>query len=125
MDNATLVEADVSTGTKALKALDDAGLRVKVALWMSSPSYYDWKFVIASPELDQEDLLKAYERVVVRLQSAFKHELPPILILRMKDPLIRELRQVFSKTESVEGMRLGGQSIGDTFLHNAYVYRIK
>jgi hypothetical protein len=42
----------------------------------------------------------------------------------MADPSIRELRRLFGKTKSVEGMRLGGQVFGDRFVEDAYVYRI-
>jgi hypothetical protein len=31
---------------------------------------------------------------------------------------------MFGKANSVEGMRLGGQMIGDRFLEDAYLYRI-
>jgi hypothetical protein len=34
------------------------------------------------------------------------------------------LRRIFAKTKSVEGMRLGGQMIGDRFIEDAWVYRI-
>jgi hypothetical protein len=42
----------------------------------------------------------------------------------MKDPFIKDLRHMFSRAASVEGMRLGGQSFGGNLIHNAYVYRI-
>ena len=50
---------------------------------------------------------------------------PSLLILPMKDPFIRHLRRLFEKAKSVEGMRLGGQMIGDRFLEDALVYRIR
>jgi hypothetical protein len=46
------------------------------------------------------------------------------MILPMKDPSIKALRRLFGKTKSVQGMRLGGQLIGDRFVEDAYVYRI-
>lgn len=46
------------------------------------------------------------------------------MILPMADPFIKELRRLFGKTRSVEGMRLGGQMIADRFVQDAYVYRI-
>jgi hypothetical protein len=49
---------------------------------------------------------------------------PPILILSMNDSFIRTLRQMFGQTKPVDGMRLGGQMIGDRFPEDAYVYRI-
>jgi hypothetical protein len=49
---------------------------------------------------------------------------PPILILPMTDPFIKELRRAIGKTRRVDGMRLGDQLIGDGFVREAYVYRI-
>ena len=50
---------------------------------------------------------------------------PPLLILKMSDPFIRTLRKMFGKAMAVEGMRLGGQMIGDRFVEGALVYRIR
>ena len=46
------------------------------------------------------------------------------MILAMSDPFIKALRKLFGRSKSVEGMRLGGQMIGDRFVDDAYVYRI-
>jgi hypothetical protein len=43
----------------------------------------------------------------------------------MKDPFIQSLRQLFAKSKFVEGMRLGGQMIGNRFVLDGYVYRIQ
>jgi len=39
--------------------------------------------------------------------------------------MIKALRKMFGKARSVEGMRLGGQSIGGVWVDDAYVYRIR
>jgi hypothetical protein len=49
---------------------------------------------------------------------------PQLMIFPMTDPFIKVLRRTFGKTKSVEGMRLGGQMIGDRFIEDAFVYRI-
>jgi hypothetical protein len=125
MDQATLVNIDVNAGFKILSALDAARIEVIVALWMISSDYDDWRLVLSSPSLDQAHLLKAHEQVAKALQHRFVYLRPPILILPIKDPFIRELRRLFGKANDVEGMRLGGQTIGNRFISDAYVYRIK
>lgn len=125
MDQATLVSPDIGIGRDALAALDAAGVRCTVALLAVFPEYGDWRLVLTSPALDQEHLLKAHEQVHAILRGNLAYRLPVIMILPTKDPFIRELRRIFGKTKSVEGMRLGGQMIGNRFLDNAYVYRIK
>jgi hypothetical protein len=46
------------------------------------------------------------------------------MILPMADSFIQELCRKFAKAKSTEGMRLGGQMIGERFVEDAYVYRI-
>ncbi len=47
------------------------------------------------------------------------------MILPTKDPFVREIRGIFGKAKDVEGMRLGGQTIGNRFIDSAYVYRVQ
>lgn len=125
MDKATLVGVDIETGSKVINALDTTHYKVNVALWIISPDYDDWRLVLASSALDQTHPLKAYEKVTEVLQSNRVHIRPPILILPMRDPFIGDLRKIFGKASDVDGMRLGGQSFGNRFISDAYVYRIK
>ena len=125
MDKATLVGVDVDAGAKIIKALDDTQLKVNVAMWVVSPDYDDWRLVLASSALDQNQPLKAYEKVTQVLQNNHIHMRPPILILPMRDTFIGDLRKNFGKTGHVDGMRLGGQSFGNRFISDAYVYRIR
>ena len=125
MDQATLVSPDVNAGGQALAELDAAGVKPVAALLMVTPEYGDWRLVLSSPSLDQTHQLKAYEKVAEILAGRFVYRLPPILILPTKDPFIRELRRIFWKTKDVNGMRLGGQTIGNRFIDNAYIYRVQ
>jgi hypothetical protein len=125
MDQATLVSPNVNAGREALATLDAAHLKPVVALLMVSSDYEDWRLTLASPALDQTHPLKAYEQVTRALRGRFVYTLPPLLILPIKDPFIRELRRMFGKTKEVDGMRLGGQTIGDRFIANSYVYRVQ
>jgi hypothetical protein len=125
MDKATLVGLDIEAGLRVVSVLERAGIKVKVALWMTTPEYEDGRLVIAASSLDQVHPLKAYERVAEILQGEFYYSVPSILILRMKDPFVRALRHIFGMTSSVDGMRLGGQTIGNRFITDAYVYKIQ
>ncbi|WP_158793476.1 hypothetical protein [Granulicella sp. L60] len=124
MDQTTLVNFDVEAGLKTLAALDEAHIKTIVALWMVSPDD-DGRLVISSPDIEQFQLLKAYQQVAKVLHGRFPYMTPPILILPTSSPFVRELRRMFGKTKDVSGMRLGGQTIGGRFISDAYVYRIK
>ena len=95
MDKTTLVSLEIEAGSQVVSILEGAGIAVKVALWMTTPEYEDGRLVLASPRLDQADPLHAYEQVAKILHGEFSYSPPAILILRMKDPFIHQLRQIF------------------------------
>lgn len=127
MDKTALVAADFATGAELVRALDRSNLAITVALWLYSSEHEDWRFVLASRRLDAAQPSEAYGLVHDALGAAgiTLEKTPPLRILKMSDPLIRALRRLFGKAKSVEGMRLGGQRIGDRFVEDALVYRIR
>ena len=130
MDKTALVSVDIETGAEILRALDRAGLKISVAAWVLLAEYQEWRLLLASRKLDTVGLFEKHRLVGDALDAAeFPVErVPPLLILRMNDPSIRQLRQSFAiaiaKAQSVEGMRLGGMSFGDRFIEDGYAYRI-
>ncbi len=126
MGETVLVNLELESGAKIIDALDQSGLKISVALWATLSEFGDSRLLLASPELNDENPQKNYGRVfdALRKKNVGTHQAPLLLVLRMKDPFIRELRRIFGKTASVEGMRLGGQSFGDRFIEDGYVYRI-
>lgn len=122
-----MVEATLAAGPQIIQALDRSALSISVALWFYSPEYEDWRFVFASRQLDAVRPSEAYGLVHDAFAAAgiSLERTPPLLILKMSDPFIRALRKVFSKAKNVEGMRLGGQLIGDRFVADALVYRVR
>jgi len=95
----------------------------------SGPFYLNRKtgrLVLSARRFDAVGVTKAYRLIHESLDAA---EFPPwktpiIVIFPTRDPLVRDMRRRFAKAKSVEGMRLGGQMIGDRFIEDAYVYRI-
>lgn len=127
MDKTALVTADLATGAKILQALDHSGLAISVAMWVYLAEYDDWRFALSSRHLDRDALLHAYDLVHDALKQAgfpLEHT-PPLLILKMTDPFVRNVRRLFGKAKNVEGMRLGGQMIGDRFVEDALLYRVQ
>ena len=127
MDQTILVSPDISAAREALAALDEAHVKQIVAALVVLPEYGDWRLVLSSPSLDQNHLLKAHDKVAKILHGRFVYTLPPIMILPTKDPFIRELRKIFSSKIKVgpqTTVRLGGQTIGNRFVVDAYVIRM-
>jgi hypothetical protein len=127
MVKTTLVGPDPVLGTEALRALDSAKFPVTVAMWLlQKERSEDWKLIFATPLYDKLGTTGAY----ARLREAFSQENPalhdlPIRLESNRRPLIKGLRKLFAKAASVEGMRLGLQSIGGVWIDDAYVYRIR
>jgi hypothetical protein len=126
MDKTALVSVDLERGSEMLRGLDQAKIKVNVALWAHLAEYEDWRFVVSGRKFDSLRLTEAYGLLNGALTSFGIpiEKTPPVLILPMSDPFVRSLRRFFGKAKSVEGMRLGGQLLGDRFLEDGYVYRI-
>lgn len=126
MDKTALVITDFAKGEELLKALDLEGLPVNVALWAYLPEYEGWRLILAAPRFDELGIKKAHRLLRDTLNHADVpvERTPVFMILPMSDPTIRSLRRMFGKTKHTEGMRLGGQTIGDRFIEDAYSYRI-
>ncbi len=125
MVKTSLVSPDIEKGAEILESFD-ASLKVPVFLWASTDEHEDWRLIVAARKFDQLGVSEAYGyiREILAPKGLDARNTPTIMILRTTDPFIKELRRIFGKTESAEGMRLGGQLIGDRFIQDAYVYRI-
>ena len=128
MDKATLVSIDIEGGRDLLKLLDEAKFKVVVAGWFHVPEFFDWRLWIASPVYDSEGMREALRRIQAVLRKAPPHlsiELAQITVVSPKDPVIRDLRRRYGKTPFVQVMRAGGHMIGDRFVDEAFLYRVK
>jgi hypothetical protein len=127
MDTATLVNFDIENGQKVIDALDKDGKNPKVALWAKIPDYEDWRLVIASDQLDQASPLSGYTEINEALKrTGFPFRRKPAISLRPMDkPFIQALRRTFAAAGDTYGMRLGGQTFGDQYIEDAFVYRIQ
>lgn len=122
-----LVNFDIDNAQNAILALDAAGREPNVALWAKLPDYETWRLIVASEKLDQESPRAGYGQILdafARSQIAIQRQ-PSVLLLPMSRPMIQELRRLFANAKDVYGMRLGGQTIGDKYIEEAFVYRIR
>ncbi len=127
MAPAALVSFDIENGQKAIDALDKAGKGPVVALWAKLPDYENWRLVLASDRLDQTSQFTGYSQINEAIEKAGipSHRQPSMYLRPMNSPLIQALRRVFASTKDTYGMRLGGQTFGDKYLEDAFVYRIR
>lgn len=126
MDHAALVGFDLQLGEKIVSALEAAGLRIAVAMWVHFPEYESWRFVLSSKDLDPFSRSDAYlkiDRILVKA-GVQPSDIPLTFIIKTTDPFIRTARRAFGKSSSVKGMRLGGQQWGNRYVEDAFAYKI-
>ncbi len=122
----SLVGLDVEMGHRILGVLDAARFPVPVALWIRRGDEDKWRLLLATPLYDRLGPGRAYRKLVdTHWDTEHDWVHSPVQLDSTRKPLIRALRQIFGKTASVSGMRFGGQMIGNTWVDDAYVYRIR
>lgn len=125
MDHAVLVDIDVNAGSDIVEALDAAGVDTNVAILATFPEYYSPRLVFAADWLEAYTPLDRYGKLGELLQNSFaSRNAPPLLLMKMTDPFIEDLRKRLSPLNEVRGMRLDGQSFGGRYLEDGYVYRV-
>jgi len=126
VDKAPLVEPDLRTGVEFLEALDEAKLDVRVALWVYPAEYEEWRLFLASPVFD-EDISEQYGLVRNAFRTAgipIEHQ-PSLMIRKMSDPFVKELRRTYLKWKHLEGERMGSRSFGGIWIEEGIIYRIR
>jgi hypothetical protein len=124
---ATLVNFDIENGESVIKALDNANRAPTVALWAKLPDYENWRLVLASDRVNQDSPFSGYSEIIEAIRGADipVQRRPAILLSPMKSPMVEALRSTFGKAKDTYGMRLGGQTFGDKYIEDAFVYRIR
>jgi hypothetical protein len=119
--------SDIEFGEEVLSALDAAKFPITVALWLRETQEDAWELVLGTPLYDRPGPKDAYRRLTAAFSADGRVPMGdlPIRLESNRRPLIKGLRRLFAKAASVKGMRLGLQSIGDVWIDDAYVYRIR
>jgi hypothetical protein len=127
VDQSALVSIEIQRGADVVAALDQAKVKVSVALFAKLDEYESWRLVLAARAFDALKLTKAYGLIFESLTAGGigVEKTPPILILPMKDPFIRDIRRMYGTSKDVEGVILRSQSFGGRFIEDGYVYRIR
>jgi hypothetical protein len=126
MAKVSLVGPDIESGEAMIEAVEKSRIKIAAALWVLFDEYSDWRLVLSSPSfqaLGGQGSYLALRKAAEDAGIPFE-KIPPVMTMRTTEPFIKALRNVFAKTSSVMGMRLGGQSIGDRYVEDAYVYKI-
>lgn len=130
MVETALVEKDLEEGRRLIDALKEskpgwASFRVRAAFWQYRNDWDEWRLVIATPLLEEKGRLATYAHLR-RVLGSIKAELPPqkISIVSPHDPLVTAFRGALRVAPNPKGVRFTKSMVGDTYVEDAYLYRL-
>ncbi len=105
------------------------GKTPNVALWAKLPDYENWQASdwprTASIQSSSRSGYSEINAALREGRDSRSIEQPSIFLRPMDKPFIKALRRTFASAKDTYGMRLGGQTFGDQYLEDAFVYRIR
>lgn len=128
MDKTALVDKNMEEGKRLLVALDSAGFRVLAALWFYVAEDEEWRFMVASPMMDEKGPKESYasiQETLARLSPPSNISLKQIWVVSPSHDLIRLLRSAIRTGPGVSGTRFTGNTVNNVFIEDAYIYRMQ
>jgi hypothetical protein len=132
MDKTTLVERDFKDGEVLINQLDRAHINVHSALWLYNSEEENWRLVIASKIADFSSPRRAYSHIRNVLRKIEKSNttigitLENISVISPNHPLIKLLSvAVKTNPNQISGIRFYRNRIGNSFIEDAYIYRVQ
>ncbi len=118
----------IEAGKELTKQLDTSDLKVVSSFWLFVAEANEWRLVVASPQLDREGPKKTYAKIQdvlgQKLNQVSGLNLKNITLLSPGDPLIKSLRTAIRTGTEVSGIRFSRNRINNTFIEDAYIYRL-
>lgn len=123
-----LRDSDIDFGKAIWHALrENKNFPAQGVLWLFQSESGEWHLLIATPKVDEVGPRKAYEELtlVTKRLAAGPTNLQRIELISPRVPLYQALRDIFGKTASVEGVRLGNTQVGGMYIDDAYLYETR
>jgi hypothetical protein len=127
MGAAVLVTGAIQEGSRLLKALDEAGIDVRSAMWLYDPDADRWRLVLAMPLVDERGPAAAFAHIQRALNQIGPSDvrLQEISVVSPKDQTIRAVRGLINTGPgpAVSQVRLVQNAVGSVLIEDALVYR--
>ena len=125
MGTTVLVESDIEKGKDVVRALDEAGVKIRTALWHFLSEAAEWRLVLATPIVDHDGPRAAYEAVRrVLAERGVDSPLLQITLVSPRDPLIKQLRSaVTTPPGAIKDIRFTNNVVGNILIEDAHIYR--
>lgn len=126
MDTKILVETSIIGGKELLQSLDAHAYPVDAALWFFDQNSDTWKYIIATNKVDQEGPLQVYQDIQSFLQNSHLNiALKDISVVSPNNSLVTILKKAIkTDPKSISGIRFSRNTIDNSFIEDAYIYRM-
>lgn len=126
MDKAILVGPDIEEGKRLLEKIDQSDLKVTSAFWYYVSESEIYRLVIVTPFFEKHGPRKTYEKIqkILRNNNDINLSLGTISVMGPNDHLNKILKAATNAIPEVSGVRLTGNAIHNTYIEDAYLYRI-
>ena len=127
MVKTALVEKNLEEGKRLIEELDKTTFRVDAAFWFYVSESDEWRLFIASRFVEREGPKKSYnfiQSIIEKLSPPASITLTEISVLKLTDDLIKTLRTGIRTGRGISGIRFTGNVINNTFIEDAYIYRM-
>ena len=131
MDQEILVREALSCdmkheGERYLAILDGAGIPVDAALWLYTPRFEDWQFVLAIPGIRDKKNIPMLQKMQEAVDAAGGTEISSLDMWLMDSDadMIADLRKQ-NKITPLVGKRLRGVTLGNVRVEDSRILRIR
>ena len=117
----------IRVGRQVLRRLEQAGFRIRAALWLASGDKDACRLIIAIPTMRVDGPKKTYQKIQALLTHPAKLRIgiEHIQVVDEHYPLITILRNGFGpRAQHIEGERLSHTTVNGYFIEDAYLYRL-
>jgi len=88
----------------------------------------EWRFMVASPLVDQRGTKESYafiQGVLARLSPPSGISLKQVSVVSPKHDLLKLFRVAVRTGPGISGIRFTGNTINNVFIEDAYIYRVQ
>lgn len=129
MDKKILVDSYIQEAAVIIKKLDENNFPINAAFWFYEPEINLWRLYIGSDMYDLDGPIKSYtfiQKLMDRFKNTIKEiSLDDITIVGAKDNLIKVLKTAMkTDKKAINGIRFTANTISNTYIDDAYIYRL-
>lgn len=125
MAKTSLVNVEMGHGASLVERIVQEGVPLEAAFWLYHEDFDGYRLMLATPIVDEDGRLAAYQRILPIVRSFDKPlsiEPTDVSVLSPADPFVRNLKRAFSTGGTIGGMRVTRSVAYGDYIEDAYIY---